>query len=119
MRSAGYNSRMPERELPRDELQATLAARRELGPEREPELVDSFLAKIEREIDARVEQRLATRRERPRHAHVLSPWVAIASLGIGIGVTGTITGNDYPAWVVLAAWVAIVLVNLIYYKRSD
>jgi hypothetical protein len=109
---------MAERKLPRDELEATLEARRELGREREPELVDSFLAKIEREIDARVEQRLAHRRERPRHA-VTSPWVAIASLGIGIGVTGTITGNDYPAWTLALVWLAIVLVNIVYYRRSD
>jgi hypothetical protein len=105
-------------ELPRDELEATLEARRELGPERESELVDSFLAKIEREIDARVEQRLAHTRERPRHT-VSSPWVAIASLGIGIGVTGTIAGNDYPPWLVALAWLAIVLVNLVYYRRPD
>ena len=109
---------MAKPELPRDELEATLEARRELGREREPELVDSFLAKIEREIDARVEQGLAHRRERPRQA-VTSPWVAIASLGIGIGVTGTITGNSYPAWVIALVWLAIVLVNFVYYRRPD
>jgi hypothetical protein len=110
---------MAKPDLPREELEATLAARRELGREREPELVDSFLAKIEREIDERVEQRLAHRRERPRHPTTTSPWVAIASLGIGIGVTGTITGNSYPSWVVAVAWLAIVLVNIVYYRRPD
>ena len=109
---------MPERELPRQELEATIEARRELGRERESELVESFLAKIEREIDTRVDEKLAQRRVPQRQA-VTSPWVAIASLGIGIGVTGTITGNDYPAWLVALAWLAIVLVNVVYYRRSD
>ena len=45
-------------ELPRDELEAAIAARRELGRAHEPEVVDSFLARIEKQIDARVEERL-------------------------------------------------------------
>jgi hypothetical protein len=104
-----------EPRLPREELEAALEARRELGREREPEVVDSFLTRIEREIDARVDARLARRRGRPG-----TDWgfvlLAIASLGIGIGVTGTALGTDH-AWVAAVAWLAIVLVNALYLRR--
>jgi hypothetical protein len=74
------------------ELEATLAARRELGKEHEAELVESFLARIEKEIDRRVDERVA-RQTRTRHSSinpatlgVCIPIIAIAG-GIG-GVTG-------------------------------
>jgi hypothetical protein len=41
--------------IPRDELQAAIEARREVGSELEPALIDSFVE--------RIEQRLAARRE--------------------------------------------------------
>ncbi|MFE9401847.1 hypothetical protein ACFYNY_08730 [Streptomyces sp. NPDC006530] len=40
------------------ELDATLHARRELGPEYEPALVDSFLEKVEQRVDASVDRRV-------------------------------------------------------------
>ncbi|GLF99301.1 hypothetical protein [Streptomyces yaizuensis] len=40
------------------ELDATLHARRELGEEYEPALVESFLEKVERRIDSTVDQRV-------------------------------------------------------------
>ena len=43
----------------RQELEATLAARRELGPAHDDELVAGFLDRIEKEIDRRVDDRLA------------------------------------------------------------
>jgi hypothetical protein len=42
---------------------ATLAAREELGPEHEVPLIDTFLAKAEREIDVGVDARLAAYRQ--------------------------------------------------------
>src|ERR687885_1762229 len=106
---------MAEPRLPRGELETALEARRELGREREPEILDSFLDRIEREIDARVDARLGRRGGRPG-----SDWgfvlLAISSLGIGIGVTGAATAAD-SSWVAGVAWVAIVLVNWLYYRR--
>jgi hypothetical protein len=108
-------------ELPRDELEATVAARRELGREHEPELVESFLARIEKQIDARVDDKLAQRGSaHPARRGHGPDWAAailgISSLGIGIAVTGTATGTGH-AWVAAVAWLAIVLVNLLYYRR--
>ncbi|MFJ4671624.1 hypothetical protein [Kitasatospora purpeofusca] len=45
----------------RRDLDASLQARKELGPEYESELVDSFLARIDARLDARVERRVAER----------------------------------------------------------
>ncbi|MFI7099686.1 hypothetical protein ACIBK8_10040 [Streptomyces sp. NPDC050161] len=42
-----------------DELDATLKARKDLGPEYETELTDAFLEKLERTVDQRVRRGLA------------------------------------------------------------
>ncbi len=44
------------------ELRAAIEARKELGPEHEEQLVAGFVDKIEREIDRRVDARVAERR---------------------------------------------------------
>jgi hypothetical protein len=71
------------------ELQAALEARKELGPEHEEHLVAGFVDKIEKEIDRRVDERLATRTRRrggsalhPGNLALCIPIVAIAG-GIG------------------------------------
>lgn len=57
-RSVGaMDDRGPDPEL-RRELDATLQTRRELGPEYESELVDSFLEKIDRRLDSVIERRV-------------------------------------------------------------
>ncbi|MFE3886560.1 hypothetical protein ACFXPQ_27255 [Streptomyces lydicus] len=43
----------------RKELDATLQTRKELGPEYESELLESFLEKLERSVDQRVRRQLA------------------------------------------------------------
>ena len=108
-------------ELPRDELEATVAARRELGREHEPELVESFLARIEKQIDARVDDKLAQRGSaHPARRGHGPDWAAailgISSLGIGIAATGAATSQG-AGWVAAIAWIAIVLVNVAYHRR--
>ena len=49
------------------ELDATLAAREELGPGHDKELVAGFLDRIEQEIDRRVDERLAHSRRGGSH----------------------------------------------------
>jgi Flp pilus assembly protein TadB len=99
--------------LPRDELEAAVEARRELGREHEPEVIDSFLDRVEREIDARVDARIGPRRAGSDWGFVI---LAVSSLGIGIAVTGAAAGTGH-AWVAAVAWLAIVLVNWLYYRR--
>lgn len=47
---------MSESPVRRDELQTAIAARKELGAELEPEVIDGFVERIERRLDARGNQ---------------------------------------------------------------
>lgn len=73
------------------ELEATLAARRELGPGHDAELVAGFLDRIERELDRRVDERVRElgprrRRRREEELGIFIPIFIIA--GIFGGVVG-------------------------------
>ena len=57
---SGYRPRRVE-PVARHELEATLAARQELGPAHDDQLVAGFLDRIEKEIDRRVDERVALR----------------------------------------------------------
>jgi hypothetical protein len=53
-------------QLSPEEIRAAAEAHRELGPEYHDAVMQSFLAKVEKEIDARVAARLADSRSAPR-----------------------------------------------------
>lgn len=90
----------------RDELQAAIAARRELGAELEPQVIDGFVERIEKRIDERA-QELSPR---PQTRLALGSLVfAIPSLGIAGGIAGL------PG--IALVCLAIVLVNLIAARR--
>ena len=91
----------------REELQAHVAARRELGPEYEPELVDSFLERIEGKLDRR-SQGQAARSDRP-HA-TITPLV-LGSLALSIPLI-SVAGAQAGAFGVAMVCIAVVLVNL-------
>ena len=90
----------------RQELEATIAARRELGPEHERELITGFLDRIEREIDKRVDERVAARgASRHRSGSVLNP----ANLGICIPIIAIAGGiGKFPGLVLAFAVLALV-----------
>ncbi|MBI3976579.1 MAG: hypothetical protein HY331_00195 [Chloroflexi bacterium] len=95
----------------RDELQATLAARRELGPEYDDELIQAFLAKIERAIDQRIDARL-TVFERQRgltRRHNTARLAILLALAIPLSaIAGGIAGTAGLA----VAWFAILILAL-------
>ena len=78
----------------RTELQAVVAARAELGPDHERELVESFLAKIGQDIDRRVDERVAQlkprRGRRGMNESELGVWCGIfifaGIFGGGLGI---------------------------------
>ena len=79
--------------IPRDELQAAIEARRELGPERQDEVVAAFLDRVERDIDRRVEARLARNVSAPARdprtlLTIVSLAISVPLLGIGGGIAG-------------------------------
>jgi hypothetical protein len=91
----------------RTELESTLAARRELGPGHDEQLIEGFLQRIEREIDHKVDERVAAREPRrragsplhPANLALCIPIIAIAG-GIG-GVAGLVVA--FAALVVVFA----------------
>jgi hypothetical protein len=99
----------------RQDLQATLAAHKDLGPRYESELIDSFLNRLDRDIDVRIDQRLARRRRGPRS--MFSAVVALAvSLLLAIplvAVAGGIAGNN----AILAVLILIGFLNVYYDLR--
>jgi hypothetical protein len=105
---------MSEQQDFRHELEATLAAREEVGDELEPQLVDRFADRIEAEIDRRASQKAAQQRHLPRGAHN-APMIplALGSLGLSIPLMGIAGGiGGLPG--IIAVCVAIVLVNLLW-----
>ena len=92
----------------RQELEATLAARRELGPGHDDELIGGFLDRIDREIERRVQEKLAEQRNRTPLAAVLGPMIPIT---IFAGIFGG------PAGVFAALILAGVIVVLTELRR--
>ena len=73
----------------RSELEATVAARRELGPAHDDELIAGFLDRIGKEIDRRVDERVA-KKTATRHGSTINPanlalCIPIIAIAGGIG----------------------------------
>lgn len=96
----------------REELQAALDARRELGPEYEPQIIDAFLERIE----SRVEERAKTSPARRDRAHHSATPMVLGSLGLAIPLLGIAGGTAGLGGVALVS-IAIVLVNLLALRR--
>ncbi|MEV4222653.1 MULTISPECIES: hypothetical protein [unclassified Nonomuraea] len=101
----------------REDLQATLDARRDLGPEYEAALVDSLVERIDATIAARVAAELQYQgvapRKPPKHKSSgtgIIP-VALGSMGIGIPLTAIAAGSAGIAGL-LITWIAIVVINV-------
>jgi hypothetical protein len=95
----------------RRELEATLAARKELGPEYDSHLAESFLEKIKNGL------------EKPGGGtqtviHIKTP-ALLGSIGLGIPITA-IALSDAPGAggviVAIAAWGAIALANIAFWR---
>jgi Flp pilus assembly protein TadB len=70
---------MSEELVPRDELQAAIAARKELGADIEPALVDSFVERIEKRIAERQgESEQSLRRKREHQKEMVLGGMAIS-----------------------------------------
>jgi hypothetical protein len=93
----------------RDDIQAAIEARRELGGEMEPHVIDSFVDRIEKRLDERTVGRVPSQRRGREGSFVL----ALASLIFAIPITAiAATHGGITAMVVV--WVGIVLLNAVY-----
>jgi hypothetical protein len=107
-----------------DDLRAAAETHRELGPDYQSAVVDSFLEKVTKEIDTRVDARLANsllqsvqldrpavRQHRDRGAFAL----AIISLIASIPLTGIALGQQEGGGAALiVVWLGIGLINVAY-----
>lgn len=92
------------------DLEATVAARADLGREYEPALVESFLERIDAQVEKRVQTELKARR-RDEKAGGFDKELVYATMGIGIPLTAIAGGiADLPG--IIVAWAGIVGVNL-------
>ncbi|MFJ9410668.1 hypothetical protein [Streptomyces sp. NPDC101393] len=113
----------------RKELDATLQTRKELGSEYESELVESFLEKLDKDVDRRVRRQLAeqqiqvargTRPTRRDASGGLTPGgfgerfgVAIASMVLAVPLSAIASVNAGLVGL-LVCWVGIVGVNAVH-----
>jgi hypothetical protein len=109
----------PEREpaVPREELQVAVHARQELSPEHEPEIVEAFLERVGKAIDARVDERVAEYEADDEVDWSGAIGVAIGSIALGIPVTA-VAGSYGGVPGIVVAWIGIVVVNIAYGRTS-
>jgi peptidoglycan/LPS O-acetylase OafA/YrhL len=116
--------------LSSEEIRAAAEIHRELGPDYQSAVIESFLDRVDREIDARVEARIAAglgasgpRAESrpgrpPRHGQPTV--IALGSMVLGIPVSAIAAASGaHPAgfWGLLVVWVAIAAINIAYAIR--
>lgn len=100
------------------DLRASVEARRELGPDMEDQLVESFLARLDNRIAAKVDEQVA--RQLPKRAaggrtgglhNLPEPALVVGgSLALAIPLMGA--GGEFAA---IPVMVAVVLINLFYF----
>ena len=110
--------------LSADEIRAAAETHRELPPEYQNAVIDSFLAKVDREIDARVDARMASyggggvRPHRPR----TPAFFILATLVAGIPLSAiAVAAGAHPAgfWGLLVVWIGIVMIDIAYIGRHQ
>lgn len=104
-----------------DEIRAAAETHSELPPEYQNAVIESFIAKVDREIDARVDARLAShgrmpglRRPRSAAFFVLTTLVMAIPLSAIAAAAGA-----HPAgfWGLLVVWAGVVAINVTYLGR--
>ena len=88
-----HNRAMSEELVPKDELRATIEARKELGEDMEPALIDSFVERIEQRLAERggaSERSLEKKREHQKEMVLSTMGLAIPFLAIAAIFTGLV-----------------------------
>jgi hypothetical protein len=113
------------------ELRAAAETHRELPPEYRDAVLESFVDRVGREIDARVDARLAQAAGRPLQPHVAAPpaqrapkqfspmALGLGSIALGIPITAIVANasDSTGIWGLLVVWIAIAVINLGYAAR--
>ena len=111
---------MSSTSLSPDEIRAAAETHSELGPDYQGAVIESFLDKVGREIDARVDARLAASQQFAPALRQRSSGrggqlaLAIVSLGVGIPLTGITEGTHTAISALAIIWIAIAVINVAY-----
>jgi len=110
-----------------EEIRAAAETHSELGPVYRDAVIESFLDKVGREIDARVDTRLAQQQAvqppgRDQGGRSGPPMaLAISSVALGIPISAiVVAAGTHPAGLMglLVVWIAIAAINIAYYVGS-
>jgi hypothetical protein len=111
-----------------DEIRAAAETHRDLGPDYQSAVIESFLDKVGREIDARVDARVAAAQQvpaapaRPAAGRERSAFaLAIVSISLGIPLTAiTVAAGSHPPGIsgLIVIWLAIAVINVAYSWRT-
>ena len=107
---------MPRDPISREDVSSLIEARRELGEEMEPAVIDAFLDRVEAAAEARAAQRNPPREMYPGEGRGEQLALSIISLGTGIPITA-IAAESGGAVGIVAAWLGIAGVNFAYGRR--
>jgi hypothetical protein len=113
-RAKENNRRVQDYQDIRQDMRATLEARRDLGPEYETALIESFVSRLDATIAQRVHAEMhavGVHGARPRKAGNPSIPIALGSMGIGIPLTA-IAASEAGSAGLLLAWGGIVAINV-------
>ena len=130
-RRAVYRGDVTDSPLSAGELRAAAETHGELPSEYRDAVLESFVDRVGREIDARVDARLAQAAARPlqpaapapvqRAPKQVSPLaIALGSITLGIPISAiAVASGSHPAgiWGLIVVWVAIAVINLGYAAR--
>ena len=113
LRRQSYGLGMSDPPLSRQEIHAAAAAHDELGPEYSDAVVASFVEKVDKEIDARVNERLAGMRQPAPPAERDDLRTLLKGAAIGVGASGivffVVGGNvDHPHRLVVVLLLLVV-----------
>ena len=124
---------MTDSPLSAGELRAAAETHKELGPEYQDAVLDSFVDRVGREIDARVDARLAQAAAQPLAAQRMAtppaprtpkPFsvmaLALGSIALGIPLTAIIVAaGSHPVGFagLLIVWSAIAVINVAYASK--
>ncbi len=120
---------MSSTSLTPDEIRAAAETHRELGPDYQSAVIDSFIDKVGKEIDARVDARLASARtvrgdrqlDRPSQSGGRGAALAlgIVSISLGIPITGIMAEGHYSAVALVLVWMAIAVINIAFSRHHS
>jgi hypothetical protein len=97
-----------ERVVPKDELEAAIEARKELGAEMEPAVIDAFVERIERRLQERTgesEQSLKRKREHQREMVLGAMGISIPLFALAAIFTGL------PGVIAVCAALAVIAIT--------